>query len=97
MKFARIHALGHFILTFVCSAFSQAFAFAQAPYYQNKTIKIIRGGEPGGTGDLQARALIPFPEKTHSRQSHDHRREHAGRRGPQGSQSHLLDGETRRA
>jgi tripartite-type tricarboxylate transporter receptor subunit TctC len=38
-------------------------ASAQAPYYQNKTIKIIRGGEPGGTGDLQARALIPFLKK----------------------------------
>ena len=25
--------------------------------------KIIRGGEPGGTGDLQARALIPFLKK----------------------------------
>jgi tripartite-type tricarboxylate transporter receptor subunit TctC len=33
---------------------------AQAPYYQGKTITIIRGGEPGGSGDMQARALIPF-------------------------------------
>jgi tripartite-type tricarboxylate transporter receptor subunit TctC len=38
-------------------------AAAQAPYFQNKTIKIIRGGTPGGTGDLQARALIPFLKK----------------------------------
>jgi len=38
-------------------------AFAQTPYFQNKTIKIIRGGQPGGTGDLQARALIPFLRK----------------------------------
>ena len=38
-------------------------ALAQAPYFQNKAIKIIRGGEPGGTGDLQARALIPFLKK----------------------------------
>src|SRR4051794_35777588 len=38
-------------------------ASAQTPYYRNKTIKIIRGGEPGGTGDLQARALIPFLKK----------------------------------
>jgi tripartite-type tricarboxylate transporter receptor subunit TctC len=38
-------------------------ASAQAPYFQNKTIKIIRGGEPGGTGDLQARALIPYLKK----------------------------------
>lgn len=37
--------------------------FAQAPYFQNKTIKIVRGGEPGGTGDLQARALIPYLKK----------------------------------
>jgi hypothetical protein len=28
--------------------------FAQAPYFQNKTIKIIRGGTPGGTGDTDA-------------------------------------------
>ena len=38
-------------------------ALAQAPYFQNKTIKIVRGGEPGGTGDLQARALIPYLKK----------------------------------
>jgi tripartite-type tricarboxylate transporter receptor subunit TctC len=35
-------------------------ASAQTPYFQGKTIKIIRGGEPGGTGDMQARALLPF-------------------------------------
>jgi tripartite-type tricarboxylate transporter receptor subunit TctC len=38
-------------------------AAAQAPYFQNKTIKFIRGGTPGGTGDLQARALIPYFKK----------------------------------
>ena len=36
---------------------------AQVPYFQNKTIRIVRGGEPGGTGDLQARVLIPFLKK----------------------------------
>jgi tripartite-type tricarboxylate transporter receptor subunit TctC len=35
-------------------------SFSQSPYYQGKTITIIRGGEPGGSGDMQARALIPF-------------------------------------
>ena len=35
----------------------------KTPYFQNKTIKIVRGGEPGGTGDLQARALIPYLKK----------------------------------
>jgi tripartite-type tricarboxylate transporter receptor subunit TctC len=38
-------------------------AFPQAPYFQGKTITILRGGEPGGSGDMQARALIPFMKK----------------------------------
>jgi tripartite-type tricarboxylate transporter receptor subunit TctC len=38
-------------------------ARGQAPYYQGKVITILRGGEPGGTGDMQARALIPSLEK----------------------------------
>ena len=38
-------------------------AFSQTPYYQGKTITILRGGEPGGSGDMQARALIPFLRK----------------------------------
>ena len=37
-------------------------ALAQ-PYYHGKTLTIIRGGEPGGVGDLQTRALIPFLKK----------------------------------
>lgn len=32
-------------------------------FYQGKTITMIRGGEPGGSGDLQARALIPYLKK----------------------------------
>jgi tripartite-type tricarboxylate transporter receptor subunit TctC len=52
---------GVFFIFFSC--FASQSAFAQQPYYQNKTIRIIRGGEPGGSGDLQARALIPFLKK----------------------------------
>ncbi len=37
--------------------------FPQTSYYQGKTITIVRGGEPGGSGDMQARALIPFLKK----------------------------------
>ncbi len=36
---------------------------SQTPYYQGKTITLVRGGSPGGTGDMQARALIPFLKK----------------------------------
>jgi tripartite-type tricarboxylate transporter receptor subunit TctC len=38
-------------------------AYSQAPYYQGKTITIMRGGAPGGSGDMQARALITFMRK----------------------------------
>jgi tripartite-type tricarboxylate transporter receptor subunit TctC len=38
-------------------------ALSQTPYYEGKTIKILRGGQPGGTGDMQARALIPYLKK----------------------------------
>ena len=51
------------IFSIFLSCFASQNAFAQQPYYQNKTIRIIRGGEPGGSGDLQARALIPFLKK----------------------------------
>jgi tripartite-type tricarboxylate transporter receptor subunit TctC len=49
-----IFAVGIAWLSFVPQGLSQV------PYYQGKTITILRGGEPGGSGDMQARALIPF-------------------------------------
>lgn len=36
---------------------------AQTPFYQGKTLKIIDGSEPGGTGDLRTKTLIPFLQK----------------------------------
>jgi tripartite-type tricarboxylate transporter receptor subunit TctC len=42
---------------------SPGLCWAQAAYYQGKTLTILRGGSPGGYGDLQARALIPFLKK----------------------------------
>ncbi|HEY7322031.1 MAG TPA: hypothetical protein VIE89_31075 [Candidatus Binatia bacterium] len=38
-------------------------AFAQADFYKGKTIKIIRGGGPGGSGEFQTRALMKVLEK----------------------------------
>ena len=37
--------------------------FAQTLYYEGKTITIIRGGSPGGSGDMQARGVLPFFKK----------------------------------
>ena len=48
---------------FICTAVFPGASFSQTPYYQGKTITIVRGGEPGGSGDMQARALIPFLKK----------------------------------
>lgn len=38
-------------------------AFGQADFYKGKTIKIVRGGGPGGSGEFQTRALVKFLEK----------------------------------
>ena len=46
---------------FVC--FIPATAFAQSSFFQGKTIAIVQGRDPGGTGDLRVRALVPFLQK----------------------------------
>lgn len=61
MRSKRFFLQISFLALIWCIAAGQG--YAQTHYFQNKTIKIIRGGEPGGTGDLQARALIPFVRK----------------------------------
>jgi hypothetical protein len=46
---------------YACAA--PGLAWAETAYYQGKTLTNLRGGTPGGYGDLQARALIPFLKK----------------------------------
>jgi len=36
---------------------------AQVPFYQGKTIAVISGQEPGGTGDLRLKAILPHLKK----------------------------------
>lgn len=38
-------------------------SFAQAPFYQGKTITMIHGRAAGGSGDFRVRAVIPFLQK----------------------------------
>lgn len=38
-------------------------AFSQASFFQGKTITVIQGRDPGGTGDLRVKALFPFLQK----------------------------------
>jgi tripartite-type tricarboxylate transporter receptor subunit TctC len=57
----RLRFLAALLWMLACAA--PNLSWAQTPYYQGKTLTILRGGTPGGYGDLQARALIPFLKK----------------------------------
>jgi tripartite-type tricarboxylate transporter receptor subunit TctC len=37
--------------------------YAQAEFYKGKTIRIVQGRNPGGSGDLRVKALVPFLQK----------------------------------
>ncbi|HMF47294.1 MAG TPA: hypothetical protein VK603_01530, partial [Candidatus Saccharimonadales bacterium] len=63
MRFKAVSAATTLVLAFICAVLFPENVFSQIPYYQGKTITIFRGGEPGGSGDMQARALIPFLKK----------------------------------
>jgi tripartite-type tricarboxylate transporter receptor subunit TctC len=49
------------LVTFIL--FSMNPAFAQAPFYQGKTITMIASTSPGGTGDLRVKAMVPTLRK----------------------------------
>jgi tripartite-type tricarboxylate transporter receptor subunit TctC len=55
--FVRVLLVGVFLIS------TTGVAFSQADFYKGKTIKIIRGGGPGGSGEFQTRALMKFLEK----------------------------------
>lgn len=38
-------------------------AASQSPFYQGKTITVVQGVGPGGTGDMRRKALFPFLQK----------------------------------
>ena len=56
MKLGIKAAVGAFV-------FFAAPAFAQAPFYQGKTITVIATTAPGGTGDMRVKSLIPALRK----------------------------------
>jgi tripartite-type tricarboxylate transporter receptor subunit TctC len=49
-----------FVVSLVVTAAS---AFAQAPFYQGKTLTIIQGTSAGGSSDMLTRAMLPFLQK----------------------------------
>src|SRR5918996_3010935 len=42
---------------------TSAAGFSQAPFYQGKTINIIRGSTPGGVGEMRTRAVANYLKK----------------------------------
>ena len=62
----RMIKIPHFVLfvSFVVNTILiSAFGFAQAPFYQGKTITIIRGSAPGGVGEMRTRAVANYLKK----------------------------------
>jgi len=55
------------LVIWVCGVVSSlgfgGYVYGQAPYYQGKTIKLIQGREPGGSGDIRSKAVTPFLRK----------------------------------
>jgi tripartite-type tricarboxylate transporter receptor subunit TctC len=47
----------------VLCCLTPSLAVAQTSFFQGKTVAIIQGREPGGTGDMRVRAMIPFLQK----------------------------------
>jgi tripartite-type tricarboxylate transporter receptor subunit TctC len=48
------------LLTFIVSPGP---ALAQTPFFQGKTLTIIQGRDPGGTGDMRVKSMLPFLQK----------------------------------
>src|SRR5688500_10789466 len=65
MRFNRaaLYLPGQMFLVGLFAILPAGTAFSQADFYKGKTIKIIRGGGPGGSGEFQTRALMKFLEK----------------------------------
>jgi tripartite-type tricarboxylate transporter receptor subunit TctC len=59
----RVPLLAWIMTAFAVMAAAPPSAFAQSPFFQGKTVKVIVAGTPGGTADFRVRALVPFLHK----------------------------------
>lgn len=62
-KKCRLSEVLFLIVLLCCLLFTSRDLFSQTSFYQGKTITIIQGRDPGGTGDMRVRAMIPFLQK----------------------------------
>ena len=61
MKTAGLVAV--FFLGVVSYFGEDARVYAQTPYYQGKTIRLVQGREPGGSGDTRVKMVAPYLKK----------------------------------
>lgn len=59
----RLRFVAALTVAFVVLLAPAGYSQQAAPFYQGKTITIIQGRSPGGTGDMRVRALMPFLQK----------------------------------
>ncbi|MFQ5851562.1 MAG: hypothetical protein ACE5JU_13370 [Candidatus Binatia bacterium] len=60
---SRVRPEAVFCATLSTLLFLPAYALSQAPFYQGKTLTIIQGRRPGGTGDMRTRSVISHLSK----------------------------------
>ena len=65
LKTGQVRALNKTLMVAFLVSFLVApeAALPQTPFYQGKTLTIIQGRDPGGTGDMRVRAMTPFLQK----------------------------------
>ncbi len=60
---AKVKKFKLIILSVFMLILSASSGFSQAPFYQGKTITMIRGGAPGGVGEMRTRAVTNYLKK----------------------------------
>ncbi len=60
---ARMQGLFHTMAVIVVALLLPFPANSQSSFYEGKTVTIIQGRDPGGTGDMRVRAMQPFLKK----------------------------------
>src|ERR671913_1428357 len=55
--------IGFCLLGVLAQVGATGHVYGQAPYYQGKTIRIIQGREPGGSGDVRAKLVAAYLKK----------------------------------
>jgi len=61
MKLAKRHSI--LFIGFLAFIGFAGHVYAQAPYYQGKTIRLIQGRNPGGSGDTRVKIVAPYLQK----------------------------------